>query len=94
MICNHSIVEMNYPTSTKTYLNYVKYGKPTEKSNIQMQMQMYLTGLKTVYFHAADINYKINKNVEVISLTLNDSHMPNFLKLLVGQRQEIVYTVF
>ncbi|KAK5650116.1 hypothetical protein RI129_001145 [Pyrocoelia pectoralis] len=66
-ICEDSIIEIKCPTSAKTYQNYVKNGKPTEKFNTQMQMQMYLTGLQKGYFCVADnINYSTNRKVEII----------------------------
>ncbi|GBP89816.1 hypothetical protein EVAR_66706_1 [Eumeta japonica] len=45
-ICEDSIIEIKCPTSAVTYQNYVKNDEPTEKFNMWMQMQMYLTGLQ------------------------------------------------
>jgi hypothetical protein len=90
-ICEDSIIEIKCPTSVKTYQNYVNNGKPTEKFNTQMQMQMYLTGLQNGYFCVADSNYSTNKNVEIINVAFDDTYVSDFLKLLVGLWKENVY---
>ncbi|KAF5293378.1 hypothetical protein FQA39_LY02863 [Lamprigera yunnana] len=90
-ICEDSIIEIKCPTSAKTYQNYVKNGKPTEKFNTQMQM--YLTGLQKGYFCVADNNYSTNKKVEIICVTFNETYMHNFLKLIADLWKEKVYPV-
>ncbi|GBP33078.1 Exonuclease [Eumeta japonica] len=92
-ICENSIIEIKCPTSAKTYQNYINNGKPTEKFNTQMQMQMYLTGLQKGYFCVADSNYSTNKKVEIISVTYDETYMSDFLKLVVDLWKENVYPV-
>ncbi|KAF5280212.1 hypothetical protein FQA39_LY05346 [Lamprigera yunnana] len=92
-ICEDSIIEIKCPISAKTYQNYIKNGKPTEKFNTQMQMQIYLTGLQKGYFCVADNNYSANKKVEIICLTFNETYMHNFLKLIGDLWKEKVYPV-
>ncbi|GBP13566.1 Exonuclease [Eumeta japonica] len=92
-ICENSIIEIKCPTSAKTYQNYINNGKPTEKFNTQMQMQMYLTGLQKGYFCVADSNHSTNKKVEIISVTYDETCMSDFLKLVVDLWKENVYPV-
>ncbi|GBP42998.1 Exonuclease [Eumeta japonica] len=92
-ICENSIIEIKCPTSAKTYQNYINNGKPTEKFNTQMQMQMYLTGLQKGYFCVADSNYSTNKKVEIISVTYDETYMSDFLKLVVDLWKENVPSV-
>ncbi|KAF5270876.1 hypothetical protein FQA39_LY08321 [Lamprigera yunnana] len=87
-ICEHSIIEIKCPTSAKTFQNYVKNRKPTEKFNTQMQMQMYLTGLQKGYFCVADNNYSTNKKVEIICVTFNEAYMHNFFNLIADLWKE------
>lgn len=49
-IFQDGFVEIKCPVSEKTYFNYIKDGKPTNKYYAQMQIQMYLTGIKKCFF--------------------------------------------
>lgn len=92
-ICEDCIIEIKCPTSAKTYQNYVSCGKPTQKFNTQMQMQMFLTGLEKAYFCVADENFSTTKNVEIISVTYDDTYMSGFLMHIVSLWKENVYPV-
>ncbi|CAG9781971.1 unnamed protein product [Diatraea saccharalis] len=78
-ICEDSIIEIKCPISLKTYVNYVKNGQPTEKCNVQIQLQMYLTGKKHAFFCVADPDFAINKKVEIISVQINHEYMEKFI---------------
>ncbi|GBP79173.1 hypothetical protein EVAR_53039_1 [Eumeta japonica] len=60
-ICEDSIIEIKCPTSAKTLKKYVCDGKLTQKFYVQVQLQMYLTGLKKGYYCVADSDYSENK---------------------------------
>ncbi|CAG9789618.1 unnamed protein product [Diatraea saccharalis] len=78
-ICEDSIIEITSPISCKIYVNYIKNGQPTEKCNIQIQLQMYLTGKKDAFFCVADPDFAINKKVEIISVQINHEYMEKII---------------
>ncbi|XP_023951326.2 uncharacterized protein LOC112055440 [Bicyclus anynana] len=92
-ICEDSIIEIKCPTSAKTYMNYVKNGKPVEKYNTQMQIQMHLTGLQSGYFCVADKDYSTNKKVEIIRVIYDDIYTRDIINILVNLWKQNVYPV-
>ncbi|KOB68049.1 Alkaline nuclease [Operophtera brumata] len=90
-ICEANVIEIKCPISEKTLKNYVQNGKPTQKFYVQMQLQMYLTGLHKGYFCVADCNYSVNKNVDIISVTFDDKYVSDFIKVLVSSWKDNVY---
>ncbi|XP_046961765.1 uncharacterized protein LOC124543737 [Vanessa cardui] len=92
-ICEDAVIEIKCPTSVKSYKNYLNNGKPTDKCNAQIQMQMHLTGLQKGYFCVADSNFSVNKNVEIVSVKFDATYMSDFLKLLAGLWKEKIYPI-
>lgn len=90
-ICEDSIIEIKCPMSAKTLKNYIVYGKPTPKFYVQMQLQMFLTGLKKGYFCVADCNYTANKSVEIICVSYDEKYVSNFLNVIVSSWKDNVY---
>ncbi|CAG9759600.1 unnamed protein product [Ceutorhynchus assimilis] len=90
-ICENSIIEIKCPVSEKTLKNYVSNGKPTQKYYVQMQLQMYVTGLKRGYYCGADCNYSANKNVQIISVSYDEKYVLNFLNDIVFSWKSNVY---
>ncbi|KAK9885167.1 hypothetical protein WA026_010677 [Henosepilachna vigintioctopunctata] len=90
-ICEDSVIEIKCPMSAKTFKNYIVDGKPALKFYAQMQVQMYLTGLKKGYFCVADPNYNENKKVEVIYVSYDENYVSNFLNVIVTSWKENVY---
>ncbi|XP_063893363.1 uncharacterized protein LOC126054673 [Helicoverpa armigera] len=90
-ICEDSIIEIKCPMSAKTLKKYIVNGKPTIKFYVQMQLQMYLTGLKKGYFCVADSSYSANKNVEIICVSYDEKYVLNFLDVIVSLWKENVY---
>ncbi|KAL0829803.1 hypothetical protein ABMA28_003286 [Loxostege sticticalis] len=79
-LCQDSIVEIKCPISNKTYVNYIKNGKPSKKCFAQIQMQMYLNP-----------NFSINKNVEIICINLDDEYLSSLLESIIQFWKSHVY---
>lgn len=90
-ICDGGVIEIKCPNSTKTMKNYIHDGKPTPKYYAQIQLQMYLTGLKNGYFCVADSNYSENKIVEIIKVPFDDKYTSILVKSLLSSWKENVY---
>ncbi|GBP21775.1 hypothetical protein EVAR_10954_1 [Eumeta japonica] len=90
-ICEDSIIEIKCPTSAKTLKKYVCDGKLTQKFYVQVQLQMYLTGLKKGYYCVADSDYSENKNVEIVSVMYDEKYVSNFLNIIVSSWKDNVY---
>lgn len=90
-ICEDSVVEIKCPVSSKTYLNYIKNGRPSKKCFAQVQMQMYLSGLKNCYFCVADPNFSASKNVEILCIVYDDEYMSGFLESVITFWKSQVY---
>lgn len=90
-ICDAGVIEIKCPISVKTVKNYVQNGKLTKKYYVQMQLQMYLTGLHKGFFCVADCNYSVNKKVDMISVTFDEKYVLDFIKVLVSSWKENVY---
>lgn len=78
-ICDDCIIEIKCLISAKTYKNYVKNGQVTEKFNAQIQLQMYLTGMKSGFFCVADPEYFSNENVEIIIVPYNHEYVEKMI---------------
>ena len=79
-ICEDSIIEIKCPISTKTYGNYIKDQKPTEKYYIQMQIQMYLSGMKNCFFCVADADYNSNKKIKILNVAFSYEFVTNLIE--------------
>ncbi|XP_060808563.1 uncharacterized protein LOC132903725 [Amyelois transitella] len=90
-ICQDSIVEIKCPVSNKTYLNYIKNGKPSNKCFAQIQMQMYLSGLRQCYFCVAHPDFSTNKKVEILCITYDNQFMSGFLESFIRFWKSHVY---
>lgn len=90
-ICQDGIVEIKCPVSTKTYLNYIKNGKPSKKCYAQIQMQMYLSGLNKCYFCVADPNFSSNTNVEILCIAFDSQYMTGLLESVITFWKSHVY---
>lgn len=77
--------------SDKTYQNYVKNGNPTKKCYAQVQMQMYLSGLKKCFFCVADSNYTSNKKVEIVPVTYDEDYVFDLLDKIITFWKSNVY---
>lgn len=53
------IIEINCPFSDETYINYIQNRRPTKKFYSQMQIQMYVCGVKNVIFVLQTVGFKI-----------------------------------
>lgn len=82
-ICEDSVVEIKCPISSKTYLNYIKNGRPSKKCFAQVQMQMYLSGLKTVTFVLQTQIFQLVKMWKFYVLFMMTSICQAFLKVLL-----------
>lgn len=92
-ISGDCIIEIKCPMSEKTYQNYIKNGNPTKKFYAQVQMQMYLSGLKKCFFCVADANFTSNKKVEIIQVTYDENYMSDFLEKIITFWKSNVYTL-
>ena len=90
-VCEDYIVEIKCPMTKKTYSNYIKNAQPSKKCYMQIQMQMYLTGLKKCYFCVADPNFSTNSNVEIVCVTYNEDFILDTIKSLVTFWKAYVY---
>ncbi|RVE48496.1 hypothetical protein evm_006807 [Chilo suppressalis] len=79
-ICDSEIcIEIKCPTSEKTFKNYIKDGKVTQKYMAQLQVQMYVTNLKITYFCVADYNFEDTNDVEVLLVKYDESLLTNYI---------------
>ncbi|XP_047543251.1 uncharacterized protein LOC125075585 [Vanessa atalanta] len=90
-ICDDCIIEIKCPISDKTYLNYVKNGKLSKKCFAQMQMQMFLSGIKNCYFCVANPNFCINKEVEILSIKFDESYISGNLEFWKSHVYPLLY---
>ena len=90
-ICQDSIIEIKCPMSNKTYQNYIKNGEPTKKCYAQVQMQMYLSGLKKCVFCVADPNYTSNHKVEIVNVIYKEDYVSDYLKKIITFWKSNVY---
>lgn len=77
-ICEDSVVEIKCLVSSK-------------KCFAQVQMQMYLSGLKNCYFCVADPNFSASKNVEILCIGYDDEYMSGFLESVITFWKSQVY---
>ncbi|XP_013194034.2 uncharacterized protein LOC106137691 [Amyelois transitella] len=90
-VCEDCIVEIKCPMTEQTFVKYIKNGQPTKKCYMQIQVQMYLTGLKKCYFCVADPNFSTNSNVEIVCVTFNEDFILENIKSLVTFWETYVY---
>lgn len=79
-IFEDGIIEIKCPLNEKTYKNYVKNGSATEKYNVQMQVQMYLSQKKKCLYCVADPDFSNNKKVEIINVSFDFDYVDNLIK--------------
>ncbi|XP_047024927.1 uncharacterized protein LOC124633669 [Helicoverpa zea] len=91
-ICEEYIIEIKCPTSAKTFMNYIKDGKTTERYYYQIQIQMYLADLKKCIFCVADPKFSENKKIEMLYVDYDEKIVVNIIETnLVPFWQNNVY---
>ncbi|XP_060802684.1 uncharacterized protein LOC132902276, partial [Amyelois transitella] len=73
-------IEIKCPTNEKSYQNYIKDNKVTEKCMAQIQIQMFVTNLRYCYFCVADSNFEKSNNVEMLLVNYDE----NLVKLYIS----------
>lgn len=77
------IIEIKCPFSEETYKNYIYNGRPTKKFYSQMQIQMYVCGIKKCYFCVANSKFQSNNEVEIIYVEYDKAYIKSLMETLV-----------
>ncbi|KAJ8721028.1 hypothetical protein PYW08_006493 [Mythimna loreyi] len=78
-ISEQFLVEIKCPFTEETIKNYLQDGKPSKKCYAQMQLQMYVCGIKKSYFCIADSKFESNKKVNIIDVDFNEEYINTLL---------------
>lgn len=93
-ICDNKFcIEIKCPTSDKTYKNYLKGNKVTEKYIAQMHLEMLVTNLKNCYFCVAGCNFEVTNHVEMHLVEYDKTFINQYLSIYVNFGK-IISTLF
>lgn len=84
-------MEVKCPSKEKTTKLYIKDNILSEKCKVQINLQMFCTGIQKGLFCVASPDFETSRNVRILHVEFDDEYIKNIIACATENWKEFVY---